>query len=559
MRKTKFPVVLITLVGLLLAVGSMFTFGKVEFLSAQTEEVSKDHFEFKPVKTEVRGIKIVNQTPRHIQLEVDYSYNGRLGPATIQAVSISEHNPKREYHLIVGLDDEVPILRGQHTVNVLVKREDDVSTPYTTAGFEIQMIEYYGERPFYRKEYQQSVSWPAYDRASDPYFINRERGVFYNMAVRYIDTENDLWKAKYMLDRIIVATPDYAPAHYQLGRIFFKANQGEKGLKAATESAMTAITFDPEFADAYILLGHVLLHQKKYKESAKQFVIAENKGTKNLWLYSRWGELHKEKKEVKQAAEKLEKVVAMPLSNKNNNDAIIYAYSELIGIYKGLKKWGDIERLYNARIEKFPKNNCYKAHYANYLIDNLKELDKAELMATDARNAGCADRSLTTPILAKVLYLRWSLLDPTSKKGLIAFSRAKAISPVDPRLLYNLATSDKLVKVINALTKIGKNINMVSDRGMTALIYAIQNNDVDAAKNLLAIGANVNEVLVSRLAGKWTPLMAATAVGNVDMVKLLIKNGANPNFKNKDGVSAADIAKDQGNDNLHKLLVAYST
>jgi tetratricopeptide (TPR) repeat protein len=557
-RKTKLPVVLVTLVGLLLAVGSLFTFGKVEFLSAPVEEESKDHFAFKPVKTEVRGIKIVNQTPRHIELEIDYGYSGSLGPAFIQAVSISEHNPKREYHRIFGLDDEVMIFRGQRTVKVLVKREDDVSTPYKTNGFEIQLARNPGESPFYRKEYQQTVSWPAYDRASDPYFKNRERGVFYNMAVHYIDTESDLWKAKYYLDRIIVATPDYAPAHYQLGRVFFKANQSEKGLKAATESAMTAIAIDPEFADTYILLGHVLLHQKKYKESAKQFVIAEKKGTENLWLYSRWGELHKAKNEFKQAAEKLEKVVAMPLSDKNNNDAIEYSYSELLGIYKEQKKWEDMERLYNARIDKFPKNNCYKAHYANYLINNLKELDKAELMATDARNTGCPDRSFTTPILAKVLYYRWSLLDPTSKEGLIAFSRAKAISPVDPHLLYNLATSEKLVKVIKALTAIGKNIDMVNDRGMTALTYAIQNNDVNTAKNLLAIGADVNQVLESRVAGKWTPLMAATAVGDVDMVKMLIQNGANPNFKNKDGVGASDIAKDQGNDNLHKLLVAYS-
>ena len=550
--------VLVVLTTLLLAVGGLFVFGDVTFKPEVPEEALKNKFPIKHVKTEVHGIKILNQSPRYVELEVDYSFNGRHGPGIIQVVPISEHNPKREYQHIFGLDEEVEVFQGERSVKVIAKREDDVSTPYTTTGFEVQIAMGQGTQPIYKKEFQQAVSWPAYDRASDPYFLNKERRVLYNLAVDAIDKEGNLRKAGYYLQRIIVATPDFAPAHYQMGRSFMKSSNSEKALKLVAESAMTAIALDPDFADAYILFAHVLLHQEKYKESAEQFAKAEAKGTENLWLYSRWGEMHKAKNETQSAIKKFEKVVEMPLSSTNNDDAIKYAYSELIGIYDELKQWSDMERLYKARIDKFPKNGCYKAHYANYLIDHLKELDNAELMATDARDATCRDRSFTTPILAKLLYLRWSMLDPSSREGLIAYSRAKAISPVDARLFYKLASSEKLIKVIKALMDKGSDIDMVDDDGMTALIRAIQDNNANAAKNLLIAGADVNKPIETRRAGRWSVLMAATAMGDASMIKLLLKHGADPNFKNKDGMSAADIAKELGKNKLYKLLVAHN-
>lgn len=78
--------------------------------------------------------------------------------------------------------------------------------------------------------------------------------------------------------------------------------------------------------------------------------------------------------------------------------------------------------------------------------------------------------------------------------------------------------------------------------GSSALIEACSSKhyDVKFAKLLLEYGANVNDVQVDiDNEGKTrTPLMLASKTGNLNLVELLVKKGADLNYKNKHNQSA---------------------
>jgi ankyrin repeat protein len=79
------------------------------------------------------------------------------------------------------------------------------------------------------------------------------------------------------------------------------------------------------------------------------------------------------------------------------------------------------------------------------------------------------------------------------------------------------------VEVIRALLKAGADVNATNADDQSALMILARSNNVAAAKLLLARGANVNQ------RESWrgqTPLMWAAAEGQPDMVKLLVKQGA---------------------------------
>jgi ankyrin repeat protein len=74
------------------------------------------------------------------------------------------------------------------------------------------------------------------------------------------------------------------------------------------------------------------------------------------------------------------------------------------------------------------------------------------------------------------------------------------------------------------------------DRGLTALMFA---PTADVAQVLLDAGAVVDATDELGV----TPLMRAAGTGGIEVVKLLLQQGANPKKKSKNGMTAADFAR----------------
>jgi uncharacterized protein len=71
--------------------------------------------------------------------------------------------------------------------------------------------------------------------------------------------------------------------------------------------------------------------------------------------------------------------------------------------------------------------------------------------------------------------------------------------------------------------------------GMTALLYAARDNNMDAARTLVETGANVNQV---EEAEKLSPLVIAIVNGHYELAKYLVDHGADPNVATVQGVAA---------------------
>ena len=79
--------------------------------------------------------------------------------------------------------------------------------------------------------------------------------------------------------------------------------------------------------------------------------------------------------------------------------------------------------------------------------------------------------------------------------------------------------------------------------GLTPLVFAARQDCLECAKELIAAGANVNQVTHYG----WTPLLTATQNRHYKVASFLLEKGANPNISNNGGWSPLYIATDNRN------------
>ena len=79
--------------------------------------------------------------------------------------------------------------------------------------------------------------------------------------------------------------------------------------------------------------------------------------------------------------------------------------------------------------------------------------------------------------------------------------------------------------------------------GLTALIFAAREGDLESAKALLDAAANINQTTEYR----WTPLLTAINNRNYALAAMLLDRGADPNLANKGGWTPLYLATDNRN------------
>ncbi|KQB41324.1 ankyrin repeat domain-containing protein [Flavobacterium aquidurense] len=72
----------------------------------------------------------------------------------------------------------------------------------------------------------------------------------------------------------------------------------------------------------------------------------------------------------------------------------------------------------------------------------------------------------------------------------------------------------------------------------TPLTVAVSKGDLEFVKKLIEYGADVNEI-----SEDLTPLMIAARYNKVDILRVLLSNGANPSVRNEKGFTALKYAQ----------------
>lgn len=88
---------------------------------------------------------------------------------------------------------------------------------------------------------------------------------------------------------------------------------------------------------------------------------------------------------------------------------------------------------------------------------------------------------------------------------------------------------------------------------ITALQHAAMTDNIGKAKVALWKGDDINDL------GQWgaTPLWEAARRGHLSMVQFLIKSGADVSVKSGSGVTALDVARENSQAEIVKLLTSY--
>ena len=115
-----------------------------------------------------------------------------------------------------------------------------------------------------------------------------------------------------------------------------------------------------------------------------------------------------------------------------------------------------------------------------------------------------------------------------------------------------IATFDGDANAARAALDSGAKVDSPDDDGITALEWAAIGNQTGVAKILIEHGANVNHVDTKGM----TALLYAASIdfGDAAMIQLLLKSGASPTARSKEGLTASEIARKYGHQQVLKSL-----
>jgi ankyrin repeat protein len=99
---------------------------------------------------------------------------------------------------------------------------------------------------------------------------------------------------------------------------------------------------------------------------------------------------------------------------------------------------------------------------------------------------------------------------------------------------FSIAT----VHATNPSETVTTNVSELTKSTVNPLCISIAKGDIETVKKLIELGANINEK-----SNGMTPVMYAAKYNRVDILKLLVENGAKLDVKSEKGLTAEKYAK----------------
>jgi tetratricopeptide (TPR) repeat protein len=348
-----------------------------------------------------------------------------------------------------------------------------------------------------------------------------------------------LLRAEAILDRILTENPRDHRAWRERGRLIqvsglaggqareYQGHSYDIGvyrtgtLEAAEAAIRESIRIKPDFAQGYVLLGHVLTEQERKDEAADALRQAEALGTDDPWLDLNWAALHESRAEPAAAAARWRKVLDGPTTDPRARGA---ATDRLADHYGRQGKHDIAVAIYRAQIDRsVPGQRAWRhSNLAGYL-SGIGRYDEAIAHARQA--LAIMDFGAARHVLAHALFERWAELVAAGRvqEASALFEEAAGLKPDLEALMIGIAPKPERRGLARTLVEQGKvSVNARARDGSTPLLIAVNNNDAATVKFLLELGADPN---VGDVKG-WTPLISAADEGNAENVRMLLAAGA---------------------------------
>jgi len=308
-----------------------------------------------------------------------------------------------------------------------------------------------GDQVIASQEIDTVIDWPTFQTwIRDQQVAQNSPEANFNRAVALIDSESapQLSEAKSILEHLITQNVQFDAAYVELARIAMKSNWGLEGLHQAEALLSSALQIKPDSANAKILLGYVYAHQNRFTKAEALFSEAANSDTRNLWLWTNWGEMLAIQGKFDQAAVKYREAITRPMTHDTYDRARGESYRRLLQLLERRKDLDGMEALYRLRIAEFGPGSCYSSDYARFKLQVRGDTQGAIDLARGALNQNCED-SQARQILGLAEYVKWA--GATGAQRAEAINQARIYLPAGPMPLYLLATSDRTVHVAKEL------------------------------------------------------------------------------------------------------------
>lgn len=376
----------------------------------------------------------------------------------------------------------------------------------------------------------------------------------YHTAYQLIDSNSrsNVREAKVLLDEIILEEPEYALAYLEIARYHMKVakNLDQEALAKAERSILVAKGLAPENPDVRVLLGYVYTKQERYEAAEKEYESAAKQGTDNLWLQANWGLNYQRQGERDKAVEQYLLVAEAPRKHDRNDRPKKWVHRRLSGMLIAEGEYIKADKIIANYARDFPEDRCAFAEQAEVRVLYLNDPDGSINSYMNSRDRGCRKYNA---VLSLAYYSKWKkqLAAGDKDDARKSFLRAEAVSPDTYELMYELARSDVMSGMIDALKKQGRDIDAVSPKGRSALVRHIINGDIAATERLLKAGADPD---ITDGQSGLTPLMISVFSANYDMVKLLLSYTLDVDVRFPDGQTLQAWAKSMGLEDVAKLL-----
>ena len=159
---------------------------------------------------------------------------------------------------------------------------------------------------------------------------------------------------------------------------------------------------------------------------------------------------------------------------------------------------------------------------------------------------GCGESQQSTPQAEPVVEVPAQQSSPQVELKpveLISEVPAQNVKPANPkadRALLDAAENGNIEAARQAIAD-GADVDTLDKRGRAPIQNALHSNNIEAVKLLIDNGANLN----AKAPNSWTPLYEAVLIGHMETVKLLIENGANVNAKDQMGGTPLDQVQNE--------------
>lgn len=282
----------------------------------------------------------------------------------------------------------------------------------------------------------------------------------FNHAVKLLDgyrgNTSELEAARAELDEVLKADPRHAPAHREKARYFImrghmSALRFQAGSLEAADSAINkALEIKPDYAEAFVLRGHLYRLMNRHQDAVDALTRAERLGTTDPWLHNNWADLLMDEGKYDSAAERYKKVIDSKTKNKKAMGA---AYDGLIGYYTGIGKLEKADETYRKNIDFEPGSAWNYGNYAHFLLCRKDDYENSIVRSRQALSI--MNYGIGRYWLAAALYRKWahSALTGSPDAGKQYFMEAQAIYPDPEEIAADSAQCPPLRHIAAALAR----------------------------------------------------------------------------------------------------------